>query len=66
MESVKSSKKVYTLQVALEEVGKRLDHYIVTKISGETRSQIQYLILNGKVTINSFIANSCAKKVSFK
>jgi 23S rRNA pseudouridine1911/1915/1917 synthase len=45
------------------EQGERLDKCITLKIGERTRSQIQFLILNSKVTLNNNIEKNCGKKV---
>ncbi len=54
---------IYTFEIIKGEEGERLDKYITSKIEKQTRSQIQFLILNSKVTINNDIERNCGKKI---
>ena len=55
--------KSYNIEVMQGEEGERIDKYITSKIDGQTRSQVKFLILNSKVLVNNCVERDCAKKV---
>ena len=58
-------KKSYNIEVMEGEGGERIDKYIASKIDTQTRSQVQYLILNSKVFVNNSIERNCARKTKY-
>ena len=63
MNLIKSDEIAYDFEVMPGEEGERLDKYITSKIGEQTRSQIQFLILNSGVHLNDFIERNCGKKI---
>ena len=63
MKLVKSDEIAYAFEVISGEQGERLDKFITSKISEQTRSQVQFLILNSGVTLNNIIEKNCGKKL---
>lgn len=59
----KSNEMIHTFEILKGEEGERLDKYITSKIEGQTRSQIQFLILNSKISINNDIERNCGKRL---
>jgi 23S rRNA pseudouridine1911/1915/1917 synthase len=57
------SEQRYDLEVKEEEKGERLDKYISTNVEKQSRSQIQFLILNERVWLNGKVEKNCGKKV---
>ena len=57
--------KTYNMEVIKCEEGERIDKYIASKINGQTRSQIQFLITNANVFVNNEIETDCPKKVKY-
>jgi 23S rRNA pseudouridine1911/1915/1917 synthase len=48
----------YELRASAEDAGQRLDHFIVSQVSGHSRSQIQRLIKDGLVTVDGRAAKA--------
>ena len=63
MKLIKSDEIAYDFEVISGEQGERLDKFITSKISEQTRSQVQFLILNSGVTLNNIIEKNCGKKL---
>lgn len=63
MKLTKANKIAYNFEVISGEEEERLDKYITSKITEQTRSQIQFLILNSGVLLNNIIERNCGKKV---
>ncbi len=55
--------KVYKFQVSEDFHKSRIDKFLSSQESDLTRSQIQYLILKGKVNVNDVVVLDCARKV---
>ena len=63
MKLIKSDEIAYDFEVVEGEEKERLDKYITSKIGEQTRSQIQFLILNSGVRLNNSIERNCGKNI---
>ena len=63
MKLIKSDEIDHDFEVIEGEEKERLDKYITSKIGEQTRSQIQFLILNSRVRLNNAIERNCGKKI---
>ena len=61
-----SNEMTHAFEILEGEEGGRLDKYITSKIERQTRSQVQFLILNSKVYINNNIERNCGKSLKLE